>query len=376
MALTDEQIKRLDKLDFSLGGGFSDFMTNGNKLDVSKDKFLFVGLGGKGSQTVAKLKTEIYKRLKCDPDTRRPKNVEYLAIDSSIDDLEKLCKKSFGQVGLSVDPTNSEVCQLYTSDAAAKLEQKDKLPDYITSWLNPNMNKQLVGEGAGGIRQAGRYLLFSSAFSTVTNALKNKLQNLHQQIENVQTQRLVIYIFAGIGGGTGSGTIIDVPYIIREICKTWTNVRLYSYIFLPDTYPDGVDYSYVKYNAYAALKEIDTLMEIGHMQGEACFEAQYTSAPGWKIKSNKPIFDSCVLVSGLNAVKGRILHPDKYASKVVIDTIINQISDPATPADYQVVSSFLDNNFQMISGMVNSLNTPKNAYYHFNVIGAGGVTLK
>lgn len=375
MALTEEQIKRLGKLDFSLGGGFSDFMTNGNKLDVSKDKFLFVGLGGKGSQTVAKLKTEIYKRLKCDPDTRRPKNVEYLAIDSSIDDLEKLCKKSFGQVGLSVDPTNSEVCQLYTSGAAAKLEQKDKLPDYITSWLNPNMNKQLVGEGAGGIRQAGRYLLFSSAFSTVTNALKNKLQNLHQQIANVQTQRLVIYIFAGIGGGTGSGTIIDVPYIIREICKTWTNVRLYSYIFLPDTYPDGVNYSYVKYNAYAALKEIDTLMEIGHMQGEACFEAQYTSAPEWKIKSNKPIFDSCVLVSGLNAVKGRILHPDKYASKVVIDTIINQMSDPATPADYQVVSSFLDNNFQMISGMVNELNTPKNAYYHFNVIGAGGVTL-
>lgn len=124
MALTEEQIKRLDKLDFSLGGGFADFMENENKWNVSKDKFLFVGLGGKGSQTVAKLKTEICKQLICDKETRKPKNVEYLAIDSSIDDLEKLCKKSFGQVGLSVDPTNPEVCQLYSPDAAAKLEQR------------------------------------------------------------------------------------------------------------------------------------------------------------------------------------------------------------------------------------------------------------
>lgn len=375
MALTEEQIKRLDKLDFSLGGGFADFMENENKWNVSKDKFLFVGLGGKGSQTVAKLKTEICKQLICDKETRKPKNVEYLAIDSSIDDLEKLCKKSFGQVGLSVDPTNPEVCQLYSPDAAAKLEQKDKLPDYITSWLNPNMNKQLVGEGAGGIRQAGRYLLFSSAFATVTNALKNKLNNLHEQITNVTKERLVIYIFAGVGGGTGSGTIIDIPYIIRKICETWSNVRLYGYIFLPDTYPDGVNYPYVKYNAYAALKEINTFMKIGEMQGEACFEAQYTYASEWKIKSNKPIFDSCVLISGLNVVEGQRTNSDKYAFKVAIDSIINQISDPETPADYQVVSSFLDNNKQMIAGRVNALKVPKDMYYQFNVIGVGGITL-
>ena len=47
MALTKKQQKRMDKLDFSKGGGFSDFLTNANKLTPSDSKFLFVGLGGK-----------------------------------------------------------------------------------------------------------------------------------------------------------------------------------------------------------------------------------------------------------------------------------------------------------------------------------------
>ena len=47
MALTVEEKKRLDKLGFANGGGYSDFLTGVQKQNPSSDKFLFIGLGGR-----------------------------------------------------------------------------------------------------------------------------------------------------------------------------------------------------------------------------------------------------------------------------------------------------------------------------------------
>ena len=43
MALTAEEKKRLDKLGFANGGGYSDFLTGVQKQNPSTDKFLFIG---------------------------------------------------------------------------------------------------------------------------------------------------------------------------------------------------------------------------------------------------------------------------------------------------------------------------------------------
>ena len=85
--------------------------------------------------------------------------------------------------------------------------------------MNPQIQAELQGNGASGIRQAGRYLLFGEdAFQKLRNALYNKLQSLHNQIVDSAKEELIVYIFAGVGGGTGSGTVIDIPYIVRKIC--------------------------------------------------------------------------------------------------------------------------------------------------------------
>lgn len=63
MALNRLQQEGLDMLDLSKGGGFLNFTSNKNRLETQEHKFLFVGLGGKGSATVARLKTEAYSNL-------------------------------------------------------------------------------------------------------------------------------------------------------------------------------------------------------------------------------------------------------------------------------------------------------------------------
>ncbi|MEI3188597.1 MAG: hypothetical protein V8S38_02715 [Lachnospiraceae bacterium] len=56
MPLNAEQKKRMDKLDFSMGGGYSDFLTNMKKAAPSNSKVLFIGLGGKGGADCSRIK--------------------------------------------------------------------------------------------------------------------------------------------------------------------------------------------------------------------------------------------------------------------------------------------------------------------------------
>ncbi len=378
MALNEKQLKRLDKLDFAKGGGFSDFITNRQKMAPSSSKFLFIGLGGKGSETVASIKTEVYKKIKCNDAKKRPNNFEYLIIDTDTDTIDHLVVGGFGEVGLSANPADSEACQLYDAKAAGLLKpgKRDLIPNYINEWLNPTMNQTLQGKGAGGIRQAGRYLLFGpQAFKTVQNALTQKLGNLHGQIIDSAKEDLIVYIFAGVSGGTGSGTVIDIPYIIRKICgdKGW-KVKLYGYIFLPDTYNEKITGNHLKYNAYAALKEIDTLMNIDAMGGSARFKATYT--PGFTVDSVERIFDSCVLVSGKKENGGLVKNPEKFSKHVVVDNIVNLVTDNQTDDGF-LANSFLDNSPTEIQNAVNTLSekSPRNAYYQYTVIGTGAMTM-
>lgn len=375
MALTKGQKDRLDKLDFAKGGGFSDFLTERKKLESAGSKFLFVGLGGKGCNTVAGIKTNVYKKINCPEGKTHPDNFEYLAVDTDVETLEFLCRGGFGEIGLNADPNDNEVCQLYDGNAAKKLKPGNRrlIPSYITSWLNPTMNQELQGKGAGGIRQAGRYLLFGEeAFMRLKNALTQKIQRLANQIVNPMKEKLIIYIFAGLSGGTGSGTIIDVPYIIREICNqnNW-DVKIYSYIFLPDTYPEQARGDHLKYNSYAALKEIDFLMNIGDMDGTAHFRATYI--PEFSVDSVERIFDSCILVSGKKN-DGTVPNPDKFTRSVVVNNIISLITNNVTSAGF-MANSFLDNTPTEIQNSLASLQIPKNAFYQYTVIGTGAVIL-
>lgn len=381
MALTEKEKEKLNQLDFATGGGFSDFLTDKKKLKPTGSKILFVGLGGKGCKTVASIKTEVYKRIQCPADKQRPDNFEYLAIDTDYETLSPLEQGGAGQIGLSTATDDMETCQLFDAIAAEKLRKKGELAGNIKTWINPLMTQELAGKGAGGIRQAGRYLLFGDeAFPMVKGQLEAKLEKLHGDIVDSKKEKLIVYIFAGISGGTGSGTIIDIPYIIRQICKNngW-QVNVYAYLFLPDTYPKAATGDHLKYNSYAALKEIDTLMNLGDMDNAGSFRATYQ--PGFTVDSQEKIFDSCVLISGKQAgTKGKVKNADAYTRKVVVDNIVNMVSDSKVTvagADAFLANSFLDNSPVEIQAKVTKLDqtVPRNAFYQYMVIGVGALIL-
>ena len=88
------------------------------------------------------------------------------------------------------------------------------------SWMDiDNMSCLNCVNGAGGVRQAGRYLLILKA-----DELKTRIQDACiSAMEAVQNRSLTVYIFAGISGGTGSGCFNGNSFKI-----TCFNRRFYS----------------------------------------------------------------------------------------------------------------------------------------------------
>lgn len=377
--LTVEQKEKLNGLDFMHGGGFFDYLSSTAKAKPTDNKVLFIGLGGKGCTAVAQLKTEISRQMEVNPVLKRPRNFEYLLVDTAENDLEQLKMGGGRLLPMSDGANDQEICSLYDGNAAAALHEGPLAPG-IKEWINPALRSSatLTGKGANGIRQAGRYLLFNNTvLNRLTSLLKAKLTRLHNQIVPGRTpeQKLLVYIIAGVGGGTGSGTVIDIPYIIRELCRTIGPVKIYGYIFLPDTYERND--AHIRYNSYAALKEIDYLMSLEWAAGGS-FHAEY--APNFTVNSRENIFDSCVLVSGRND-SGAIPNPERYSRRVAVDNIINLVREnyikDSTGNNQFLVSSFLDNELINVSNKIAALppNVPRDAHYRFMIIGIGALAL-
>ena len=145
--------------------------------------------------------------------------------------------------------------------------------------------------GAAGIRQAGRLILFLN-FQRIYDALQRKLSKISENYDASKC-RPRIYLFAGIGGGTGSGMFIDLSYMMRSI----QNVDLQGVIFMPDVSclkPNlrETHKKNIQRNGFAALKELDYLMILDRV-GES-FRQDYPGGIG--VDRNDPVFDLCMLV--------------------------------------------------------------------------------
>ena len=146
-------------------------------------------------------------------------------------------------------------------DMAAFLSDKfrDNVPDYIRSWLDFNIDPITGTDGAGGIRQCGRLLMFLN-IDRIRDAIGSAIRTM---VAGKPVEALNIYMMTGIGGGTGSGTFIDLAYIIRQVATEIlpNRVTMYGYIFMPDVNlaRDVTEDTrkFIQKNGYAALNELD-----------------------------------------------------------------------------------------------------------------------
>ncbi|CAM4481880.1 MAG: tubulin-like doman-containing protein [Paenibacillus macerans] len=362
--------EHIQQLDVSLGGGI---VSDKIRVDPIDNPILIIGLGGTGIDALLRLKYQINRRFKLpeDPLSKKkrdkPDNVEFLAFETNEQDRSKRYK------GIGLDPIN-EFVLLSNPEIGGLLQNRSILEPYITDWLSPELSITDGMNGAAGVRQAGRLLLFTK-INQVVQAIDKKIKTL-----SVGTnKKLMVFLLTGLSGGTGSGCFLDIAYIVRGIIERdhgsagVDRVNTLGYLFTPDINLSNKSLSehtreYIKKNGYAALKELDYWMNVDH-RGER-FKQQYGNI--LNVNSPLPPFNLCHLISATNT-EGKLLeNAYDYCMNVTAENITNFMANEEKQSGEEfAIHDYISN----IRTNIAQMNKVYPANYEYNIIGASSAVL-
>lgn len=289
---------------------------------------LVISAGGTGLDTLLETKGLVNKTCCLDKDHKNmpTNNVRYLAFDTDTSSLKRVSSQQTG--GAMLDEGKGEFVQMKAPNIGAFLSRayRNQVPPYIKSWLDFSIDPNHTGvSGAGGIRQCGRLLMFQN-ITRVRTAIDSAIREM---IAGQTVETLNVYLLAGVAGGTGSGTFLDLAYIARDAAEKIApaKVTTYGYLLLPDvnlSRPMPEEHArYSKKNGYAALKELDYLMNM-HKDGGK-FVQRYTS--DYVIDTDRAPFTYVHLVS-CTGFDGRVLSdPYRGPMRAVAQSIVSFVAE-------------------------------------------------
>lgn len=249
---------------------------------------LFIGLGGTGLKSILHTK----KRF-IDTYGEIPPMTAFLAFDTDGDSINTKIDGSLGVQRIGLDA--SEFLHIKVKAPQEILRQQPDLFDFV-----PAQNRPLLvslTSGAGQVRSNGRFATHFN-YGAIENAMRTKLTSILNAnvISNdkyeVNGNDVEINMMFSVAGGTGSGTFIDMAYIVKEVSKginSTVGVSTIGFAILPDVFNammNGPAMANVLPNGYGALHDLDFLMH--HNFDKKPLEIKYATK---SIKIETPPFD-------------------------------------------------------------------------------------
>lgn len=366
-----------NKLLISAGGGI---ISHKQQAEQNECATIAIGLGGTGVDCLRALKQEVYNRLKPDQeDSPVPsyQHIKFLAVDA---DRSSLASNN------SIDAldANTEFMDLSCADISALLAGAAVLKHNPSlQWLKASATQrdgngisiQNAKAGAGGVPQIGRLLLLQNCtrfVAKLTAMITEAKRELRAGAE------INIHIFSGMGGGTGSGTFLDVCYLVQHVLG---NLGLQGvaqtcgYFFMPDVNLDRVAdpkiQECIKSNGFARMKELDYCMNFDINGGE--WNQIYD---GFSIKTQNPPVDLAYLITATNENGAIRANAYDYAMHVVVDYVMDFMTKPDVPADSDDKNSFTTRSYiSNIQSLITMVNKKHGAGYNYCALGASSAYL-
>lgn len=305
---SDANIKKIiNELSATSGGSL---VKQIKKLKLTKERsVLFVGLGGLGSKTINEIK-KIYSS-----DFEVAENIRFLAVDTCTMDQEKVSiTNEEGSL------TDDELFQIFDDDSVGLLIAP---PPEVSHWVGNLTPAPLDATGAQGVRQIGRIMLCGTQkYLELKRRISSKIDEIHSTSSPIN-----VVLIAGVSGGTGSGTFIDVAYMIQDILSTRRTenddeVTFWGAFYTPNvqkSIPEIAE-SEAKWdglcrNGYAAFKELDYFMNNGSQKKGSEAIYSLTAPGGIRVKSAEPLFD-----------QGKVFIVGPNGSLTKVEEIVNAAS--------------------------------------------------
>lgn len=316
-------------------------------------KTLLIGLGGTGKEVLLRFRRLVTEHfgsldalpcvqfLHLDTDTTANAMQQY---DKAMQDdplYEKIMFQPIERVNLTIEGGISK----YLANINAY--------SHIREWFHTKgkiADLGDLGEGAGQVRMASRlgfYDKYDDIEAGLTNA-ENRLSAegnpdvISQLGFKFNPDIMSICIISSLAGGTGSGTFLDMGFLVKTMFPDSTRIGIF---FMPSFFSGYAGSARMKANGYAALKELNHY-SFGH-----------SFAGNWTGRASKPIypppFDYTYLLEGKNEANEAIGSSNEEYSM------------------YQMVSEIIFQDFSVgdFAGMkrairVNLKNFIDNAYVH------------
>lgn len=261
---------------------------------------LVIGLGGTGKEVVLLLKARFLENL-----GQVPEILRFLVLDTTL-----ATEEVQGDLGERVYLSPIEFQYLGNIDANDIVENLHKFP-FIAEWFPKILRPGVIDRGAAMVRAIGRLALFWRV-QEVVGALDAAIRNL-MALANIpltlqpgaltQEQGISIFIVSSLCGGTGGGMFLDMAYLAQDVLRQVGLLgvsKVVGALVLPGAFPRAADQYNLQANAYAALKELDYLMD------QADFRCEYSTIPPLRVSLRRRPFDVCYLIDTINENRRRL----------------------------------------------------------------------
>ena len=220
---------------------------------------ILVGLGGTGGKILRAFKMRMFEEFH-DDEERKKQPVALLYVDSTDEMMPQdgKARPDFRVMGKDASFVQKEFLNIKAVDVEHILDHINNYPSVKGIVNNVTAVKSAIGslgQAAGQKRRAGRLLFAANAIGYV-----NSLRDAYATCVNISgdASKTNIHIFAGLCGGTGSGSIVDV---IIQSRKTFPDAKISVYAMIPEMNLPKSDMDQGRYyqNGYAAMNELNAL---------------------------------------------------------------------------------------------------------------------
>lgn len=228
---------------------------------------IIIGLGGTGGKVIRAFRQRYFEEFH---DTKGKGldcvNLDYIYVDSDPKDLNAPWLYYGNDLGLSSGRKLS--INEMNSESLHNLHNYPRLNAFLTEKDAELFNqdpalRSVIADGIGGQRRRFGRVLFANKANEFMNLVNNCMTDIQNRSTSGETA-ITFHICAGLAGGTGSGSVVDVVSLIasKNLNKDNPEYTIFLYLYVPgsENISDShKEYKYYFANGYAALMELNAL---------------------------------------------------------------------------------------------------------------------
>lgn len=301
---------------------------------------IVIGLGGTGKSCVRMIKTYAYQRLQLQADDVNGvfRHIRFFSVDTDLDTeraKEESTRRTKQEESSNLLPLNTD--ELLDIRSSGLVTDMSPAPWNDWWYVNKKRCNEGSGNGAGGERKLGRlYQSYnaSSILSKIRGIYDEAVRGLNVQGSvSGQSDKVYFHIISGMGGGTGSGTFIDLCYLLKH---EFSKATIIGYFFLPEVNEDVVDTDntkkYIRQNGFAAMQDLDYVMHLDSNRGTFSQMYNGSSTP---VKWDGAPVKMCHIISneghvGLGDAKEKFNYAMNVVAEYVMDFLVNSSNQEHT----------------------------------------------